>query len=198
MFYWIENDIQQRYVYAYKDISFEGYNRETCPQCGRKNAIAHYTGRNSHLLLEGRGTYPDFLQFCGAGNRLFIVSEKALNIFEQYGITGYYTYAPVTFDSSLVATNTKKMIVPDYFNLEIGGRIDLDLRAMHLKQKKKCATCGQFEWSRQKLDPMILDRTSWDGSDLCTLTSMQGFRICSEVFVRLVNDNKLSGFSFHV
>lgn len=196
LLYWLEYDIQRDYVYAYKNDSFEGYIWGMCQECGRQTATARYTGYHPHLLLEGSGLYPDFLQFCGAGNRLFVISERALYLFERHGISGYSNYIPVSLDTSLVSPKAKTRMVPNYFSLEVSGHIDLDFKLMHLKRKKLCPICHQFEWSRQKIDPIVADNHSWDGSDLCILSSMPGFIMCSKTIVNIVHDNDLTGVSF--
>lgn len=196
MLYWLENDISKEYVYAYKNTSFEGYTWGVCQECRRKTATVHYTEHYPHLLLEGGGLYPDFLQFCGAGNRLFVISERTLRLFEQHSISGYSTCVPVTLDTSLVSPKIKNIIPPQYFSIEIRGQIDLDYKEMHLKQKKKCPMCHQFEWSRQRINPMIANSHSWDGNDICTLSSIPGFIICSKSIANIVHDNDLTGVSF--
>jgi hypothetical protein len=67
---------------------------------------------------------------------------------------------------------------------------------MQLKKKRVCPSCGQFEWNRQRLPAMILNVSSWDGSDICRLASIPGFIVCTDKFKTIVQNNQLKGFSF--
>jgi len=194
MLYWLEYDAQRKFRYAYKNVSFIGYDRSICPQCSRQVATPQYKADAPHLILEGGRAYPDFLQFCGAGDRLYLVSEKALNLYEKNGITGYSGYRLVTIEH--VQQHNNGPHHPEYYCLDITGRIDLDIAAMHIKKKKTCSLCKQYEWSRARLEPIFLDRTTWDGSDLCLVNSIPGFKVCSESLKELTQSQKLTGFSF--
>ena len=196
MLYFLEHDTQKKFRYAYKDISLIGYSRLICPQCSRQIAIPQYNNEAPHLVIEGGNVYPDYLQFCGAGNRLCVVSEKTLNLFEQNKITGYTEYHLVTTESDRKSKDFVQC--PNYYCLNITGRIDLDIVAMHIKKKRLCPSCGQFEWSRMRLEPIVLNQTIWDGSDLCLVGSIPGFKVCSEKLKEFIQNYNLTGFSFKV
>lgn len=78
----------------------------------------------------------------------------------------------------------------------ICGRIELDLPKMGLKKKKLCRVCGGFEWNRQRLSPLLLDASAWDGNDICRVDSIPGYVVCTDRVVALVKKQKLKGFSF--
>lgn len=194
MLFWLKNDVGKKYSYASKDLSLAGYTRSICPNCGREVVSPTYIGNAPHLILEGGRKFPDFLQFCGAGNRLTIVSENALNIFERESVSGYDEYLNCQIE---VASTFKDVNnVPNYYSLNVSGSVDLDLQAMHLRRKKVCSSCGQFEWSRTRIGVYIVDEKTWDSSDICFLKSMPGIKLCSSKFVEIVNSNNLAGFSF--
>ncbi len=194
MLYWLEHNSQKKYKYAYKDDSLIGYSRSICSQCNREIAIPQYKETAPYLLLEGGNTSPDFLQFCGAGRQLCLVSEKALDIFENNRISGYA-------GSQLVSCENERQIssvtqFPRYYSMHISGRIELNTAAMHIKKKRVCSHCGQYEWSRMRLEPYILDLSTWDGSDLCLVDSIPGFRVCTDKLKEIIQKHKLTGFSF--
>ena len=191
--YRLTHDVQRKYCYAYKDMSLVKYTRSICPQCNRPVVAPEFNNEIPHLILEGGTTYPDFLQFCGAGKQLLLVSEKTLNLYEISRVSGYSGYQNVAIE---MVHNSKSITVPSYYNLDISGKIDLDTVAMHIKKKRSCSVCGQFEWSRMRLEPIILNRASWDRSDLCLIESIPGFRVCSEKIKELALTHKLTGFSF--
>lgn len=194
MLYLLEYEALNKYQYAYKDLSLIGYSRSVCPQCSRQIGVPQYRGNTPHLILEGGNEWPDYLQFCGAGNRLFLISERALEIFEKNSITGYNGYQSV--DSESVIGKRTFTQNPNYYSLNVSGRIDLNFASMHLKKKRLCPQCRQYEWSRNRLEPLILDYTTWDESDICLIDSIPGFRVCSETFMHVVQNNQLKGFSF--
>ena len=194
MLYLLEHQALKKYKYAYKDLSLIGYSRSVCPQCSRQIGIPQYSGNIPHLILEGGNEWPDYLQFCGAGKRLFLISERALEIFEKNIITGYDGYQSVDCESIIRNRDIKKN--PNYYSLNVSGRIDLDFASMHLKKKHFCPQCRQYEWNRNRLEPFILDCATWDGSDVCLIDSLPGFRVCSGNLMQVIHNNHLKGFSF--
>lgn len=194
MLFWISFSAPKRYCYAYKDVTLLGYDRFNCPQCNRPFAKPRYESKVPHLLLEGGRKNPDYLQFCGAGRQLFVVSEKTLDLFEQNKISGYTEATQVTTER--IDHREQDLPCPNYYALSITGKIDLDLAQMHVKKKNICASCGQFDWSRMRLEPIFLNPTTWDGSDLCRLTSIPGLSVSSKRIKDLVDRYNLTGFSF--
>ena len=196
MLYWIKNDDSRKYAYAYKDASLQGYDVRACTQCGRNIVTERYDNTVPHLIIDGGKQFPDHLSFCGAGKRLFIVSERALDLFEREQLTGYRLQCLVK--TSHISDGSRYLDLPRYYCLEIQGRVDIDSKSMQLKKKNRCTLCGQFDWNRKRMEPMMIDYGTWDGSDICLLASFPGITLCSESFVRLVQTNKLTGFSFPI
>ena len=194
MLFWIGSSAQKHHCYAYKDVTLLGYDRFNCPQCNRPFAKPRYASEVPYLLLEGGREYPDFLQFCGAGRQLFVVSEKTLDLFERHKIFGYAEAKPVSTER--IDHREQTLLSPNYYTLAITGKIDLDISQMHIKKKNVCASCGQFDWSRMRIEPILLDPATWDGSDLCSLTSIPGLRVCSKRVKELANRCNLTGLSF--
>ena len=193
-FYWINHSGSAKYQYAYEDVTLKGYDRSTCAQCGRTVATPQYSDDVPRLILEGGSVYPDYLQFCGAGKQMFLVSEKVLNLFDENKDSGYSEPQPIFAET--ISLKKCAMPIPNYYSLRITGRIDLDTAAMHLKKKKTCPKCNQFEWSRMRLEPLLPDPATWDGSDLCLLSSIPGYRLCTDRVKKLIVKQKLTGFSF--
>ena len=194
MLFWIENSPQKGLLYAYKDLSFIDFERSVCSSCGRTIAKPQFRSETPHFLLEEGNIYPDCLWFTGAGRQPFLISERTLDLLERYRITGYSGYHPVTVEYVGEAKIDGKQ--PHYYALDISGKVDLDFAKMCLKKKRKCASCGQFDWNRQRLSPKYLDQSTWDGSDLCALVTFPGYKLCSERMKDLVVEHKLTGFSF--
>lgn len=189
------------YRYAQKDNAFAGWKEVICPGCGRRVSLPTYSEPSPVLALEGGKKYPDFLQFCGAGSlpdggRLIVLSEKALTVFREEGISGIGECKPVVVVQSAVCRYCVDD-APRYFAVDITGSVDLDCSAMsNLKKKNFCPTCQQFEWNRKQLGRYILDRNTWSGHDICRLASMPGILFGSEKLKRAVQKHKLTNFCF--
>jgi len=192
--YWIKYNSQNKYVYAYKDLTLLGYDRlSTCINCNRPIVTPIFSASVPQLCFDGAGEFPDHLQFTGAGRQLFLISEKALEIYEKNHISGYSGYHLVNISSD--GYSGLEGNIPPYYSLDITGSIDLDFLSMHLKKKKVCAKCGQYEWNRTRMSPMILDLSQWDGSDLCLLRTFPGFKLCSPKLREMITEGSLTGVS---
>ena len=125
---------------------------------------------------------------------MFLVSEKVLNLFDENKVSGYSE--PQLIFAETISLKKCATPIPNYYSLRITRRIDLDTAAMHLKKKKTCPKCNQFEWRRMRLEPLLPDPATWDGSDLCLLSSIPGYRLCTDRVKELIVKHKLTGFSF--
>lgn len=195
-FSWLKNNTDRKFAYAFKDLNFDGFEKEICTDCGRIVSKFKYRSHCPVLLVEGGTEMPDLLQFCGAGKRLFLVSQKALDVFQKNIIEGYDICAKVHWMRVNDASCLEESGAEVYYSLEITGAISLDLEQMQLRQKRLCKECGEFEWSRQKLGPYILQESSWDGSDLCYIKQFPGMWVCTTRFKEIMINNQLTGFCF--
>ncbi len=194
--YGLTNENSKKYCYAWKDLSFGGYQARCCPVCGRNTSTELPSSEIPALILEGGKQYPDFLYYASCG-LYFLVSERALSAFRQYGVTGYDRVTEV-----LLYRNGKGglKVLDDicYYSLNIFGTVDFDLKVMALKRKHLCASCGQFEWSRQRLSIIntVLDINTWDGCDLCRVDSFPGHVVCTEKVRTAAEEYRLTGVIF--
>lgn len=196
MLYLLQHPSQRTYPYAWKDASFVGFRQSQCGECGRTVSAAEYRGPH-HLIVEGGPKYPDYHAFCGAGEPIFVISERAARIFQENNLTGITEFIPIRAEKEINGTLVPlPETAPKYVLVQITGRIDLDYRRMCLKKKKVCKTCGGFEWNRQRMHPLCMDERTWDGSDLCRNESIPGYILFSKTAVDLVKKYKLKGFSF--
>lgn len=192
--YQIQPPASEQYYYAWCNKSFGGFQWTVCPECGRRIATMQYVSDVPYLLIDGGPKYSDYLCYTDAGIRLFLISERTLNLFEQHNVSGYDEYCLVELEFE----EAGKVIdnIPRYYALNLIGSVEFDFKQMHLKKKKFCQQCGSFEWSRTRLDPAILDMSTWDGSDLCTIKSIPGRKVCTEKVRELVKEHTLTGFNF--
>ena len=198
MFYTVNSDGNERFQYVWKDLSFGGFVRSTCQHCGRDIVTACYEGESHQLLLEGGKHYPDILRFHGAGTPLFIVTDRVLALLEQHRISGISGNESVTISAQQGENIVPLENAPSYHLLHIGGKIELDFSSMFLKKKRKCKSCGQFEWNRQRLYPLAFNLAEWDGSDLCRIASLPGHVVCSEKMAQVINQYSLTGVQLAV
>lgn len=186
-----------RYKYASETPDFIKWNNHPCESCGRGISACEYVASDKRrFVIEGGKKYPDHLDFWGAGERFFIISENALSAFVKEGVSGIDVVEPV----DILVENGKSNAEldtdgPEYYSVTLKGSIDFDYDSMFLKKKKYCSVCGQYELNRQRLYPMYVDRTSWNGCDLCSLKTFPAQIICSEKIMRLVKKYKLKGFT---
>ena len=180
------------YQYAFRDTALGTLEQGKCEACGRTRSRWRFSGPH-RFLLEGGPKYPDRLEFTGAGGAPLLLSRRAADAFRENGITGIDETAPVQTEHE---SGPLPEGAPEYVLVRICGRIDLDLPKMGLKKKKLCRVCGGFEWNRQRLSPLLLDASAWDGNDLCRVDSIPGYVICTDNVVALVKKQKLKGFSF--
>ena len=180
------------YQYAFRDTTLGSLEQGKCEACGRTRSRWRFSGPH-RFLLEGGPKYPDRPEFTGAGGAPLLLSRRAADVFRGSGITGIDETVPVQTEHE---SGPLPEDAPEYVLARICGRIDLDLPKMGLKKKKLCRVCGGFEWNRQRLSPLLLDASAWDGSDLCRVDSIPGYVVCTDNVVALVKKQKLKGFSF--
>ena len=191
-FYLLECSGKSACQYARKDTALDSLVQRQCEACGRTLSQWSFSGPH-HLLLEGGPKYPDRLEFTGAGGSPLLLSQRAAAVFRQNGITGIAEFVPVR---TARESGPLPEDAPEYVLARICGRIELDLGKMCLKKKRLCSVCGSFEWNRQRLSPLYLDASTWDGSDLCRVNSIPGYVVCTDRVVALVKKQKWKGFSF--
>ena len=181
-----------RYAYAWQDCSFQGFDRTICSQCGREIAIPIPRNTLSKYETEGGSKHPDFLEFTGVPVGDFICSAKVIDLFHEEGISGLGEVETVT------VLRDRKRMSPDesaYVRAPIIGRVSLDLPTMKLKKKNLCPSCGQFDWSRQRIYtiPAALDMDTWSGHDLCRVGDFPAMTVCSERVAEVIRKHKLTG-----
>ena len=186
---------ERKYCYAQKNLAFGGYAFSKCPSCGRQIAEEQPKIQQDAFVIEGGKQYPDFLCYGGAG-LYFLISDKVKKTFEENGVTGYDD--PIQVPVYRFHNNELKEDPHNYYLLNINGCIDFDLKAMSLKKKNLCASCGQFEWSRQRLSIIktVFNMDTWDKSDLCRILSFPGYIVCSNKVKSIVEENGFAGVVF--
>lgn len=180
------------YCYAW---TMSGVRHEIveCAECGRKTLAASSINEDAFLVIEGGRKLPDFLEFCGVGIYLF-VSSTVIDVFKENDISGYFIDKAIPLFRE-VKGEMQKVDDVLYYSLKVTGKVDFDLKAMHLKKKHLCNSCGQFDWSIQRLSVIDtkLDMATWDQSDVCRVSSSPGHIVCSDKAAELIVQKKLTG-----
>jgi len=184
--------------YVWENPSLIGFTENICEACGRAIRTEQYSSNPIELVLNGGKIFPDYLQYCSAGRDYIILSKKTIDILTINNVCGIFKFEPLRlYDHSKWAEKDgQEANLYMYNNVHINGRIELDFKRMCLKKKRFCPICNQFEWNRQRFPPLIIDPVSWDGSDLCRVSSRPGEIICTDKFVKIIKRNKLKGFQF--
>ena len=81
--YGLTNESSKKYCYAWKDLSFGGYQVCCCPVCGRNMVTELPSSERPALILEGGRKYPDFLYHAGCGLALQ-KRKRRIASFERY------------------------------------------------------------------------------------------------------------------
>jgi len=165
-----------------------------CAECGRKFYSSVKMTDDAFLLIEGGKKVPDFLDKSQGGLDLY-VSSIVIDLFEANNISGYRVEKEIPLFREVKKDKFQKVDDVRYYGLTITGKIDFDLKAMHLKKKHVCNSCGRFDWSIQRLSAIDtkLDMSTWDQSDICSVSSSPGHIVCSDKVKNLIDQKKLTG-----
>lgn len=198
MFFGVFPNLRGKYKYACNDLSFDTREEKVCPACGRSYAVSSFRDEPKNFVLDGGKAYPDFLSYTGpSGNMIpFIISARTLKLFEENGISGFVNLCKVICSVKRCSAYILDEQAPEYYLLDFLGTIDFDFKEMHLKKTKTCSACGRFAWSRLRFGSVILDKSSWNGMDICRLASVPNVIVCTEKVEALARKNKLTGLIF--
>jgi hypothetical protein len=131
----------------------------SCPDCG---AATSYPAGSFDVTIEGGEAYPDFLG-CGA-YPLMIVSGKVIASWEQHGV-GPFVKFPVGVAAAL-ETKLSPNEAPQYFRVEVGGEIMVDVPGSGGQFTRFCVRCGHFSLESMTLKKKAFFAGSWDGTSL--------------------------------
>lgn len=185
MFCELHGSGSNRYKYFNGEATFLGYGKSTCTACGRVVAAPKYSEGTPVLRLDGGKKYPDLIH---AHTRGIIISRRAAEVFLEAGATGV--------EFSTVAIANEEEGAPEYVWLKPAGVIDIDYKASHLKKKNFCPECGQFELSRLRPCPVLMDASSWNGLDVCRLALYPHRLIVTEKVLAAAKKAGLKGMAY--
>ena len=131
----------------------------SCPDCGTATS---YAAGSFDVTIEGGEAYPDFLG-CGA-YPLMIVSSKVIASWERHGI-GPFVKFPVGVAAAL-ETKLSPNEAPQYFRIEIGGEVMVDVPGSGGQFTRFCTRCGTFMTEPMLIKKFAYHARSWDGSAL--------------------------------
>jgi hypothetical protein len=152
-----------------------------------------YPSAEFDVNLEGGQAYPDLLG-CGAFPFL-ILSEKAVRVFQENGITSFHTISVGV--SKIKANALIGCDPPKYFRIEIDGSCKIDLKASGAKIIKYCKMCYHIETMPTVLKSHPLIPGSWDQTPLFRDYNLYPFvTFCTQDVVDLVKKKGLSNFLF--
>jgi hypothetical protein len=116
-----------------------------------------------------------------------LISEKALRVLAQNGVTGFEVKAAdVAFASRSMGTP------PRLFELIVTGWGGIAAPASGLRTTLFCPSCRRRVYEVAQ-PSRIIDPSEWDGSDLFVVWPLPRFRFCTARVARILQDNRLSG-----
>ena len=190
MFYNIKPKSNNTNIYL-SEKSGSGYTTTYCANCKRLVFKYNYGKASHHYAIVGGRDYSDCLQLVsGSIPSGLLVSKKVIQTIIEEKISGWDYYESI----DIVKNEIK--IEKQYFLLRISGSCDLDYSKMNLKKKNYCSLCGQYDLNRKRLGLSFIDKSSWDGSDLCSIKTTPGFLLCSSRFYELSKTKQFKGFDF--
>lgn len=116
-----------------------------------------------------------------------MISEKALRVLAQNGVTGFEVKAAdVAFASRSMGTP------PRLFELIVTGWGGIAAPASGLRTTLFCPSCRRRVYEVAQ-PSRIIDPSEWDGSDLFVVWPLPRFRFCTARVARILQENRLSG-----
>ena len=114
-----------------------------------------------------------------------IVSVRTLEALQKANISGF-----IPHNVHKMYNNRNVEIDAEYYVIEITGKAEYDYKKMGENDVRVCKECGGVTKKRYVYQHYYILDGSWDGSDVF----LNG--ICTEKLLRVVHDNKLTGFEF--
>jgi hypothetical protein len=150
---------EKQWTYAVSIRSTSHLVEWYCEGCGR---AATYPSRGFRATLEGGHEFPDFLE-CGA-YPLLVVSQRALSILEEAGITCFQKCA---IDVAAIQDSPlRREDAPAYFRIETSGECMVDFQASGITISSICYRCGEVTREPPLIEAFKIVEGSWDGSEL--------------------------------
>ncbi len=126
-----------------------------------------------------------------------IVSEKLLEMFQRENVSGFVPH-PIRWEGG-----HDFHALPDYFHLEITGRVELETRLFEESGEECCQECNyvvgikgrKILYGRRKT---LVRQGSWDGSDICKAKNvfLGEMPIVSARIIDIIAAHKLDWLSF--
>ena len=192
-FYNVSHEEKRGTPYAPTIVSSNDVYFDNCPKCGRGRF--NKENRDLSLVIEGKRKLPDYL-LCGHSSTLKIVSQRVVDVWQKYEITGYTAF-PI---SKLLDKHGNEVHAESkYYNLIITGRIELDFERMGVFIMAQCSTCGGLDYNKKTWENWgvtVAKEGSYTGTDLFVANRFEAAPICTRKMLEIVHKEKLTNFSF--
>lgn len=162
---------------------------ERCPVCGERRKVLVGSGS---CEIHGGTSWMDAIGI--ASWPLFLVSRRVVVALEQIGAKGFEPRA-VCFTK---VQSPAMQNAPDYFYLDVKGRIDIDLKSSGLEGAQQCPGCFR-DLSTKLIEPTryVPAREGWDGSDLFRLRNRPNLLVfCTRRILELARQERWTNFRF--
>ena len=178
-----------------EDVEYDESQTPRCPKCHAPIAGMKWVGDKKVSIT--KKPLPDFLYIYGGAALPFLVSEKAMNCLLENGITGIEKYEPI---NSFFIKKAEKTL--NYYDLSITR---LDLPIDHEKSQinygtvhpeQICELCNPKGCTKDFIFSLHLKNESAPECDIFHIYEMGSTAFLSERFIKVVEDNKLTGLSY--
>ena len=129
-----------------------------------------------------------------------ILQESVCEIIEKEQFTGFNTH-PIVI-TEIKSKKLRSLAVPQYYLLEITGRIDIDVNDLDDVGGSICPVClrrdpqqgNPYRWKEKRIVPKL---ETWNNADFVKLRNWRcGMKYCSKRFIDLAGKYKWQNFIF--
>jgi hypothetical protein len=170
--------------------------REKCTQCGRIVTIREgFEGATAESEGKAPKEWTDHI-----GEFQLVFSERVVDSLKESGITGFVPHPlQITRVESLALASSSR---PNYFVIEVTGRVDIDREHYDGGDGLLCEACGvwrprpggKVKYGDKMTVPVL---ESWDGSDFVKCRNIRhGGFYCAPSVVELARVGGWTGFEF--
>jgi len=168
---------------------------EKCRACG--GAIVEKSPQNAKVKIGAAGIrWPDVL--CDLDG--LILHERVCKILRREQLKGFRAH-PVVI-TEIKSKKLASLSVPQYFLLDITGRVDIDPNQLDDVGGSLCPVCfrrnaqadNPYRWKEKRIVPEL---ETWDGDDFVKIRNWRcEMNYCSKQFIDLANEHRWTNFIF--
>ncbi|WP_166243403.1 hypothetical protein [Paenibacillus turpanensis] len=180
-----------------------------CSVCRRQWRRAHYLENPNFVMALSNQNFPDFLWFLHykiiSENALEVLMQKVVRnlLFKEISIVSVNDLSEAQVkDLRFRGENVKKLALnpPKYYTVIVEEGAELHKESgVYVEECDSCKYLKVHSYGMDFLHPsqkLYLHKRSWNGEDLFTLKYFPATLYCTENFLKLYNEYRLTGLNF--